>query len=224
MIDVGKTVGAHLVVGLRNGVAQVRHFIRLETISNPHFVQVSVCREGEQAGVLVFPTKATDGSFAGSFKDRNSQRNSADLAMALAALLFRDIHERLVRNSFDETVAQQIQRHPKGADLFCVGHSLLDISVWIRTVGTDGAIVHQGASGDDFLAVSDWNRGVLELAMAANMANPGPEQLRRNRRPADSATPERCGPFLCRALAPGYQCLDTHRWDRWRDRSPGCVR
>jgi hypothetical protein len=171
MIDVGKTVGAHLVVGLRNGVAQVRHFIRLEAISNPHFVQVSVCREGEQAGVLVFPTKATDGSFAGSFKDRNSQRHSADLAVALATLLFRDIDKRLVRNRFDKTVAQQIQRHPKGTDLFCVGHPLLDLSVWIRTVGTDGAIVHQGAAGDDFFAVSDRNRGVLELAMAANMTN-----------------------------------------------------
>src|SRR5690348_1718156 len=42
MIDVGKAIGAGLVIGLRGGVAKAGDFVRLEAAGDAHFVEIGV--------------------------------------------------------------------------------------------------------------------------------------------------------------------------------------
>src|SRR6267143_2545514 len=57
MIDVREAVGTRRVVGLGGGVAEIGDFIWLKAIGDAHFVEISVGRKRQQAGVLVFPAE-----------------------------------------------------------------------------------------------------------------------------------------------------------------------
>src|SRR5437764_274731 len=89
VIDVGKPVGARLVIRFLNRVAKIRNFIGLETAGDAHLVQVSIRGKRQEAGLLVLPAEAADRSLARRFDNGNVEDLAANLVVAFVALLFR---------------------------------------------------------------------------------------------------------------------------------------
>ena len=108
MVDIGETVGAGLVIRLRNRVAEVGDFVGLEAAGDAHFIEIGVRGEGKEAGLLVFPSETADAGLAGGFNDGNVEDLATDFVVLLA-LVFGEVHESLIRDGFDESIAQNVQ-------------------------------------------------------------------------------------------------------------------
>ena len=120
--------------------------------------------------MLILPAKAADAGFARSLHDGNVHDQSTNLAAAFLALLFGEVDQRLVGHRLHKAITEKVDGDAEGAHSFRVGHSLLDLGIGIRAIGTDGAVIDQRAARDDFCPPSDGNRGVLELTMRAHMS------------------------------------------------------
>src|SRR5216684_3968214 len=171
MIDIGEAIGARLVIGLTDGVAKVGDFVGLEAAGDPHFVEISVSGEGQKTGLLIFPAEAADGGLAGSFDDGNMQGLATDLVVVLLALLGGEVNESLIGDSFDKTVAQNIERYAESADFFGVWDAFLNFRAGEGSIRTDGAVVHERATFDDLRSASNGDIGIYELAMGAAVAH-----------------------------------------------------
>src|SRR5882762_1490906 len=80
-IDIGKAVGAGLVIGFRSVIANIGYLIGLQAVGDAHFVEVRIAGEREQAGVLVLPAEAADAHLSGSFHDGDIKDLTADLSV-----------------------------------------------------------------------------------------------------------------------------------------------
>src|SRR5260370_27785657 len=149
MIDIGEAVGTWLVIGLADGVAKVGDFVGLEAAGDPHFVEIGVSGEGQKTGLLIFPAEAADGGLAGSFDDGNMQGLATDLVVVLLALLGGEVNESLIGDSFDKTVAQNIERYAESAEFFGVWDAVLNFRAGEASVRTDSAVVHKLAPFTD---------------------------------------------------------------------------
>src|SRR5713226_6419436 len=171
MIDIGEAIGAWLVIGLADGVAKVGNFVGLEAAGDPHFVEIRVSGEGQKTGLLIFPSEAADGGLAWSFDDGNMQGLATDLVVVLLALLGGEVNESLIGDSFDKTIAQNIERYAESADFFGVWDAFLNFRAGEGSIRTDGAVVHQGAAFDDFRSTSNRDFGTYELAAGTTVAH-----------------------------------------------------
>src|SRR5262249_36597620 len=95
-------------------------------------------------------------------------------------LLLRELDERLIRERFDESIAEQRYGHADGADRLGVGHTLLDFRTGKRRVGTDGTVIHQRAAGNHLAAVSDRNLRILEVSIAIQVTRANLGDLARS--------------------------------------------
>ncbi len=107
--------------------------------------------------MLIFPSKSPHRGLAYCLDDWHSQRLAANLAMGGAALIFANAEQRVVRDRFNETVTQRVDRKPPGSNGLRRGDVFLNL-------GTNCPIVDQSASGDHLLAVVDRNARILENA------------------------------------------------------------
>src|SRR5713101_6200128 len=171
VIDIGETVGAGLVIRLRNRVAEVGDFVGLEAAGDAHFIQIGVRSEGKEAGLLVFPSETADAGLAGGFNDGNVEDLATDFAVLLT-LIFGEVHESLIRDGFDESIAQNVQRYAERADFFRVRDAFLNFRAGKSGIGADGTVVHQGAALDDLRAAGDGNLRVHELTVGSCMSDP----------------------------------------------------
>src|SRR5229473_2348543 len=171
MIDIGEAVGAWLVIGLADGVTKVGDFVGLEAAGDPHFVEISVSGEGQETGLLIFPAEAADGGLAGSFDDGNVQGLAADLVVVLLALLGGEVNESLIGDSFDKTIAQNIERYAESADCFDVREAFLNFRDGEGSVRTDGAVVHERATFEDLRSTSDGDFRILKFAIRATVSH-----------------------------------------------------
>src|SRR5258708_34743730 len=100
--------------------------------------------------MLVLPTEPADPGLARGFDDRNVKDLAADFAAGEPALLLGEIDEGLIRDRFDETVAEQVEGHASGADGLGFGNALLDFLVGVSSVGPNGAVVDEGGALGEF--------------------------------------------------------------------------
>jgi hypothetical protein len=156
VVDVEEAVGTSGIVGLGSCVAEIGDLVGLEAIGDAHFVEVGITGKGKEAGVLIFPAEAADSGMARSFDNGNVENLAANLVSALRALFLGEIYEGLVGESFDEAVAEKIERDAEGANIFGVRGMLLDFGAGERAAGADGAVIDQGTALDDFRAVGKW--------------------------------------------------------------------
>jgi hypothetical protein len=84
-----------------------------------------------------------------------------------------ELAQELVRRGLDQSVAEQVDRYPEGADVGVVRHVLLDLLVRERAARADGAVVDQRPSFDDHLAARD--RHPRGLKSALRIAQAGAE-------------------------------------------------
>src|SRR5690349_5369334 len=171
VINVGEAVRARLVVGLGDGIANVGYFIRLEAAGDTHLIEVSIGGKGQETGLLVFPAETADGGLAGSFNDGNVKHLTADFVMAFVALLFCQIHKRLIGHGFYKAVSQNIGSDSEGANVLRIRHALLNLRRGKRGIGANGAVVYERAALDDLRASSDGNIRIFKLAAGAAMAD-----------------------------------------------------
>jgi hypothetical protein len=82
--------------------------------------------------------------------------------VGLLALFLSQSNQGFVGNRLHKTVSQNTQRHPRGADVLASGHVLLDFCVRESGIWTNGAIIHQGATGDDLGSMRDRNVRVMK--------------------------------------------------------------
>src|SRR5438067_4587483 len=101
----------------------------------------------------------------GSFEDGDKDRLPADLVVRLLTLFASQLDKRLIGHRLHKPVAQKTQGQPGCADIFAVRQALLDLGVGKRSIGTDGAIIHQGASGDDLGSARDGDLRVLKTVL-----------------------------------------------------------
>ena len=60
------------VVWLGDCVAERCDLVRKQASRDPHFIQIGIARERDQAGVLIFPTEPPDARVARGFYDGNA--------------------------------------------------------------------------------------------------------------------------------------------------------
>ena len=122
--------------------------------------------------MLVLPAKPPNPGLPGSFEDGDKNRLSADLMVRLLALFASELDERLIGHRLHKSVAQKTQGQPGCADIYTVRQVLLDFGAGKRSIGADGAIVHQGASGDDLGSARDGDLRVLKTMVCSLVAYP----------------------------------------------------
>src|SRR5258708_35595908 len=108
MIDVGEPIGPRHVVRLRDGVAELGYLVGLKAVGDAHFIEISVARKRQEAGVLVFPAEPPHAHLSGSFDDWHTKDLAAAFAMRRLALWLGKVQESLIGNGFDEAVTQKI--------------------------------------------------------------------------------------------------------------------
>ena len=106
-------------------VAARRVLVREQRARDAHFVEVRVGRERLQAGVLVLPAEAPDARGAVRFQHRHFEDRSAQRRRLCVA----DRDDRVVRDRFDEAVAQRIRRQPERANVVFEVHPLDDVRI-----------------------------------------------------------------------------------------------
>src|SRR5207245_1198718 len=65
MVDVGKAVGARLVIGFADGIANTGDFVWLEAAGAAQLVEIGVGADGDKTGVMVLHADTTNGGMAG---------------------------------------------------------------------------------------------------------------------------------------------------------------
>src|SRR3981189_612582 len=171
MIDVRAAVGAGVGAGPGGGVAKIGDFIGLEAIGDAHFVEISVAGKREQAGVLVFPAEAADPGLAGSLEDGNVENLAANLVVVFPALVLGKVNKSLIGDGFHESIAENVQRNAEGTNVLRIWNAFLNFRGGEGPIRANGAVVHQGATLDDFGATGDGDLARLEFAVGAAVAN-----------------------------------------------------
>src|SRR5712664_667882 len=64
------------------------------------------------------------------------------------------------------------KRYARRADRFAVGHAFVNLCVGEGFARTDGTVIHQRASRDDFCAAGDWDLRIAKTAIWSAVAHP----------------------------------------------------
>src|SRR5215510_5134521 len=91
--------------------------------------------------------------------------------MAVATLRAGEVDERLIGDSFDETIAQHIERDSSRSNLLGVRHAFVDLRIGKSAIRTDGAVVNQRPPGDDLGSSGDRDLGVAEASVGTEVAD-----------------------------------------------------
>ena len=129
--------------------------------------------------MLILPAEAPDARLPQGFENRNARRLAVNPPSRGPPLLASQSQERRVRHRLHQAVSQQVEGEPGRADRLRVGHPLLNLGVGERGVGADGAVVDEGAVGDDDGAARDRDVRVAEPAVGAEVADPQLADLAR---------------------------------------------
>src|SRR6185369_17326432 len=113
------------IFGIGCGLADRGCVLRPQPVGHPHFIEIGVADEGEQAAVLVLPAEAAHTGLARSLQDRDLNDLSMNPSLADTRLLRADGEQRLVIDRFDEAVAERIEGRPERADVLRGWHVLL---------------------------------------------------------------------------------------------------
>jgi hypothetical protein len=148
--------------GIGRRLADGGDVLRPQPVGHAHLVEIGVADEGQQAAVLVLPAEATYACLAGRLQDGDLDGLSVDPSLADARLLRGDCRQRLVVDRFDEAVAERIESRPEGPD------GLRGRHVFLR-LGSQCAIVDDGAPGNGGRTIVDRHRGIHECAAGIPM-------------------------------------------------------
>src|SRR5213080_2132779 len=108
---------------------------------------------------------------APALQDRDPQRLSVDLSPRGAALFPRELEQRLIGNCFHESVPQEIEREPGGADGLRIRDPLLDLRVGECGVRANGAIVDERAPRNHDRATRNRDIRVAEVSGGVDVAD-----------------------------------------------------
>ena len=84
-------------------------------VGDPHLVGVGVAREGQQRGDLRLPSEPADAALAGGHVGDDGRAAADAVAIAIERIFERE--QRLVGNRFDQSRAEQRDRHPPRDDV-----------------------------------------------------------------------------------------------------------
>src|ERR1700730_10432052 len=129
--------------------------------------------------MLIFPAETAHAHLSRRFHDGHIENLTADFPMRRLALLFGKANEGLVGNGLNEAIAQEIQRKPQCADRLGLWNALLNFLVGKRTIGANGAIIHQRAAGNHLRSVSDGDVGSAKVSVRPLMTDSQFRHLRR---------------------------------------------
>src|SRR5260370_3132405 len=121
--------------------------------------------------MLVFPAEAADSGLAWRFDDGNVEDLAANLVVAFLTLFPGKVGESLVRDGFDKSIAEHVQRNAKGGNFHWVRYSFLNLRAGKGGIGTDRPIIHQRTVLDDFRSARDGYLWIHELAVGSTMAD-----------------------------------------------------
>ena len=91
-------------------------FLREQGSSDTHFVEICVCREGDETTVLVLPAKTADSRRAIAFQDGNRDGGSTHLFR----LCVRNCRKRGIGDTFHVTHAEKVGRYAESPDIILV--------------------------------------------------------------------------------------------------------
>src|SRR5580692_9128052 len=171
VVNVGEAVWPRGVVRLRSGVTELGDFVRLQAVCDAHLIQVCVAGERQQARVLVFPAESAYAHLPRRFHDGYTENLAANFPARRFALLLGKVDERLVCNSLDEPISQQVERKTKRSDRLRLWNSFLNFGAGKSRIRADRAIVHKRSPGDHFGAMRDGNFRVAKAAVRSLMAD-----------------------------------------------------
>ena len=114
--------------------------------------------------MLVLPSESTDTCLPCGFEERDLDCFSTDSAFTLFRLVPGDCYQRVVIDSFDETVPQRIQCSAQRSNVFGGRDVFLSL-------GTSGAVVHDGASANGVQSIIDKDGWIDEVAVLIVVAN-----------------------------------------------------
>src|SRR5260370_4948746 len=121
--------------------------------------------------MLVFPAEAADSGLAWRFDDGNVEDLAANLVVAFLTLFPGKVGESLVRDGFDKSIAEHVQRNAKGANFLRVRHTFLNFRAGKGGIGTDRSFIHQRTVLYDFRSARVGYLWIDELAVGSTMAD-----------------------------------------------------
>src|SRR6266403_1061616 len=173
MIDIGEAEIVRNVLRVYRHLADGRGVLRAQSVGHAHFVQVGVADEREQTAVLVFPAETPNTRLAWRLKKRYLDGFAVDPARADFGLACGDCQQRAVVDRFDESVSQSVERCAQCPNVLGDWNAFLCLR-------DDGAIIHYGSAANLVSAIVDWHRGIHEVAVCVEMADPQLGELARS--------------------------------------------
>src|ERR1700745_4077450 len=98
--------------------------------------------------MLIFPSEAANPGLSASLENGNVNHLPTNLVVGLLALLLSQLDQGLVGHSLHKAVSQHAQGASQRANVLAIGYALLDFRVGESGIWADGAIVHQGQTGE----------------------------------------------------------------------------
>ena len=124
VVNVRQTVGVIMVFRIGYRVAQGGAFRWLQAAGHTLLVYVGIGRERQQAGLLVLPAEPAATNCAPSFRNRNLDELSCNLAAALAGLVLGNGKQRITVNGFNKAIAQSVGGGTQRIHVFASRHAL----------------------------------------------------------------------------------------------------
>src|SRR5262249_19329105 len=104
-------IGYFVEISDRASVGSI--FSWLQWAGYSHFIEIGIGGERNQAGVLSLPSEPANAATVLCFENPNADRVATEPAAALRRLTLRDVHQRAVVNSFNESKAERAGREPE---------------------------------------------------------------------------------------------------------------
>src|SRR2546423_8808020 len=119
-ICVAECVVGYAIEGC-NGSAQRRILLGYQEIGDTDFVEICISRKRKQAGVLIFPTKASDALLAVGLEHRHVNHESVHFLIGLSLLTGCDRDQGAIGNRFDKSITQGVERCSESPCSFFTG-------------------------------------------------------------------------------------------------------
>ena len=147
--ELGKVVNSkqtrlvRFILGIRRRLADRCDIHGLQTVGDAYFIEVSVGGEGQNAAVLILPTKAAHAHFPRCLQDGYLDGLTMDQPVTLFRLFGSNVDQCLVINRLDEAVSQGIERGSQCANVFAWRQMLL-------CLGADRTVVNERTACDQY--------------------------------------------------------------------------